>query len=122
MASRSLRWRGGSRPCRRGSATARQTRWGRWTGAAVPAEAGEPFAALARRLASVRTWIFHGEAAPVVPVEQSRRAAKAFEAAGAADVRYAELSGVGHNAWDPAYASPGFIDWLFAQRRAAKSR
>ncbi len=97
-------------------------RFGAGTATAVPAEDGEPFAALARRLASVPTWIFHGEADPVVPVEQSRRAAKAFEAAGAADVRYSELSGVGHNAWDPAYASPGFIDWLFAQRRAAKSR
>jgi len=97
-------------------------RFGAGTAAVVPAEDGEPFAALARRLASVPTWIFHGEADPVVPVEQSRRAAEALEAAGAADVRYSELPGVGHNAWDPAYASPGFADWLFAQRRTAKSR
>jgi predicted peptidase len=88
----------------------------------VPPADGDPFEALARRLASVPTWIFHGEADPAVPVEQSRRAAKAFEAAGAADVRYSELPGIGHNAWDPAYASPGFAEWLFAQRRGAKSR
>lgn len=88
---------------------------------AVPASDGEPFEALARRLASVPTWIFHGEADPVVPVEESRRAAAALEAAGG-NVRYSELPGVGHNAWDPAYASPGFTDWLFAQRRASKSR
>jgi len=88
----------------------------------VPAADGEPFEALARRLASVPTWIFHGEADPVVPVEQSRRAAAALEAAGAVDVRYSELPGIGHNAWDPAYASPGFTEWLFAQRRATKAR
>src|SRR5690606_21570099 len=57
----------------------------------APSADGEPFEALARRLASVPTWIFHGEADPVVPVEQSRRAAAALEAAGAVDVRYSEL-------------------------------
>lgn len=82
----------------------------------VPAEEGPPFETLARRLAGVPVWIFHGEVDPIVPVEQSRRAAEALEEAGA-DVRYTELLGVDHNAWDPAYGSPAFGDWLFAQRR-----
>lgn len=84
---------------------------------AVPAEAGEPFAALAKQLVRVPTWIFHGEADPVVPVAQSRQAMDAFRAAGG-NVRYTELLGVDHNAWDPAYSSKQFQEWLFAQRRA----
>jgi predicted esterase/predicted DNA-binding protein (MmcQ/YjbR family) len=84
--------------------------------AAVPAEDGDPFEALAERLAPVPVWIFHGEEDPAVPVEESRRAAAALEAAGG-NVRYTELPGVGHNAWDPAYGSASLAEWLFAQRR-----
>lgn len=84
--------------------------------AIVPADSGDAFAALARRLARVPTWIFHGEIDPVVPVGESRRAYEAFKAAGA-DVRYTEFLGGGHNVWDGVYASPQFQDWLFAQRR-----
>jgi len=32
-------------------------------------------------------------------------------------VRYTEYPGVGHNAWDRAYAEPGLLPWLLAQRR-----
>jgi predicted peptidase len=84
--------------------------------AVVPEADGEPFAALARRLAGVPVWIFHGDADPAVPVDQSRRAAAALEAAGA-DVTYTELPGVGHNSWDPAYRSEELSRWLFQQRR-----
>jgi predicted esterase/predicted DNA-binding protein (MmcQ/YjbR family) len=84
--------------------------------AVVPAEDGDPFEALAARLAPVPVWIFHGEDDPVVPVEESRRAAAALEAAGA-NARYTELPGVGHNSWDPAYGSAALAEWLFAQRR-----
>lgn len=84
--------------------------------AVVPEEDGPPFEALARRLRGVPVWAFHGEVDPVIPVEQSRRAAAALEEAGA-DVRYSELPGVGHDSWDAAYASPAFSAWLFGQRR-----
>lgn len=82
----------------------------------VPTEAGEPFQALARRLSAVPVWIVHGEVDPVVPVEQSRNAAAALEAAGA-NVHYTELLGVGHNSWDAAFASDELVSWLFTQRR-----
>jgi predicted peptidase len=87
-----------------------------WPGAVVPAEDGEPFTALARRLGKLPIWIFHGEVDAAVSVDESRRAAAALESAGA-DVRYTEFLGVNHNSWDPAYASPEFSAWLFAQRR-----
>ena len=87
-----------------------------WRGAVVPAEDGEPFAALTRRLGKLPVWIFHGEVDAAVSVEESRKAAAALESAGA-DVRYTEFLGVNHNSWDPAFASPEFSAWLFAQRR-----
>lgn len=82
----------------------------------VPSEGGLPFDSLARRLRRTPTWIVHGETDDVVPVEQSRRAAAAFRAAGA-PIRYLELPGTGHDAWDAAYGSPTIIEWLLSQRR-----
>jgi predicted peptidase len=83
----------------------------------VPADSGEVFAALARQLRQVPTWIFHGEIDQAVPVDESRKAFAALQAAGA-PVQYTELPGTGHNSWDPAYSSPKFWAWLVAQRRA----
>ncbi|MGD1950345.1 MAG: hypothetical protein ACFB14_11960 [Leptolyngbyaceae cyanobacterium] len=34
-----------------------------------------------------------------------------------ADVRYSELEGVGHNAWDPAYSDETLSIWLFEQQK-----
>ena len=82
----------------------------------IPPDSGDAFVALARRIGKLPTWIFHGEADPVVPVAGSRKAFDAIKAAGG-DVRYTELLGVDHNAWDPAYGSQQFREWLFAQRR-----
>jgi predicted peptidase len=78
----------------------------------------DAFAAIAKRIARLPVWIFHGDADPTVPVEDSRRMAAALKAAGA-NVRYTELPGVGHNAWDPAYERADLIAWLFQQRRTS---
>lgn len=82
----------------------------------VPVNSGPALPALARRLQRVPIWIFHGEVDPVVPVAGSRDPAAALKAVNP-DVRYTELLGVDHNAWDAAYASDEFVRWLFAQRR-----
>jgi predicted peptidase len=82
---------------------------------AVP-DSGPPFPTLARRVAKLPIWIFHGEVDQAVPVDQSRQAAEAIRAAGG-DVKYTEFLGMDHNVWDATYASPQFISWLFAQRR-----
>lgn len=85
----------------------------------VQSVAGEPdpFAATARRLRAVPTWIFHGARDDVVPPGQSRRMAAALQAAGAVDARYTEFAEANHNSWDPAYATDALWPWLFAQRR-----
>jgi predicted peptidase len=85
--------------------------------AAVAGEA-DPYAAAARRLKDMPTWIFHGARDDVVPPEYSRRMHAALQAAGAKDVRYTEFPNAQHNSWDPAYLeTPALWSWLFAQRR-----
>lgn len=93
-----------------------QTRPGLRGAPAVPSEASGPFSVLAKRIARVPTWIFHGEMDPVVPVTESRQAHEALKTEGA-NVRYTEFLGVDHFSWDQTYGSRQFQEWLFAQRR-----
>lgn len=70
----------------------------------------------ARRIGKTPVWIFHGDADPAVPVEESRKMVEALRALNA-NVRYSEYPGVEHNSWDKAYAEPEFIPWLLQQQR-----
>jgi predicted peptidase len=74
----------------------------------------DPFAEIARRIGATPVWIFHGDADPLVPVEQSRHMAEALKAAGA-DYKYTEYPGVDHNSWDKAYAEPELVPWLLSK-------
>lgn len=85
--------------------------------AIAPVHSADPYAAIAKKIAHIPIWIFHGDIDPTVPVSESRRMASALKAAGA-KVHYTELRGVGHNAWDPAYESAELFAWLFRQRRS----
>lgn len=64
----------------------------------------------------VKFRIFHGDADDVVPVEGSRAAYRALKAA-RADVEYIEFPGCNHGSWNPAFNYPGFIEWLFKQKK-----
>ncbi|MDZ7267473.1 MAG: prolyl oligopeptidase family serine peptidase [candidate division KSB1 bacterium] len=81
----------------------------------IPAD--RPYETIARKIGKTPVWIFHGEADPVIPVAESRAMTAALQALGGR-VRYTEYPGVGHNAWDQAYADTAFWSWLFAQTRA----
>jgi predicted peptidase len=78
------------------------------------AKIADPFVALVRRIGKTPVWIFHGDADAAIPVEQSRQMAAALKAAGV-DVKYSEYPGVGHDAWDKAYAEADLVPWLLAQ-------
>ena len=78
--------------------------------------ASDPYAFTAHALRRLPIWIFHGADDPVIPVTESRQMADALRNH-AADVRYTEFPGVGHNAWDSAYGQAELWTWLFAQRR-----
>ena len=79
-------------------------------------QAADPYAATAARVKDIPAWLFHGANDPTVPVTESRQLAAALQKAGAKP-RYSEYAGVGHNAWDRAFADPELAQWLLAQRR-----
>lgn len=79
-------------------------------------QAADPFAATAARVKDIPAWLFHGADDPTVPVSESRQITAALRKAGASP-RYSEYEGVGHNAWDRAFADPELAQWLLAQRR-----
>ncbi len=79
-------------------------------------EGVDPYAFVARSLRVIPIWLFHGADDPVIPVNEARRLDDELKKAGA-NVRYTEVSGVGHNAWDRAYGETELWTWLFAQHR-----
>ncbi len=66
----------------------------------------------------VPIWAFHGTLDPVVPVERSRGAIRALQAAGGSPL-YTEYPEVEHDSWTAAFAEPTLLPWLFTQRLAA---
>ncbi len=76
----------------------------------------DPFTSVAKRVAHIPTWIFHGDHDDVVPIQESRGMAAALKKLNA-DVLYTELEGANHNAWDPAYDRADLFDWMFMQQR-----
>lgn len=84
-------------------------------------QAADPYAFTAHAIRSLPIWICHGDVDPVIPVSESRRMVEQLRREGA-DVRYNEYAGVGHNAWDRAYADPELWQWLLMQRRAGSAR
>ena len=70
----------------------------------------------AERIAHLPVWAFHGALDTAVPLAGDQEMVNAVRAAGG-NVRFTVYPGVGHNAWDPAYADPALYAWLLAQRR-----
>ena len=79
------------------------------------AYAADPYAALAGEIGPTPVWAFHGAADGVVPASESRNMTAALRRAGG-NVRYTEYAGVGHEAWDAAYADANLMHWMLAQR------
>ena len=61
--------------------------------ALAPTDAGDPYAFIAKKIATIPVWIFHGDADKTVSVEESRKMAAALKAIGA-NVQYTEFPGV----------------------------
>ena len=71
---------------------------------------------LAPKIVDVPVWVFHGEDDTAVPVRFSRDMVSAIKDAGG-DPKYTEFAGTGHNIWGEVSATPGLMDWMFAQKR-----
>jgi lysophospholipase L1-like esterase/predicted esterase len=91
-----------------------------WFAAVAPVCGGSDEREVAR-LAGLPLSIWHGDADSAVPVARSRAMVSALRALGEAP-EYNELPGVGHDAWNHAYADGGCLPWLFAQRRDPAQR
>ena len=61
--------------------------------------------------------VFHGTEDPVIPFSESRDMVEALQALGY-NAELTPYEGVGHNAWDRAYNTPGLFEWIAAQSRA----
>jgi len=83
--------------------------------AAVPI-CGGAHPATAKAISNVKWWVFHGGKDDIVPVVNSERIVAALKQTGAA-VRFTLYPNANHNSWDPAFAEPGLLHWLFAQRK-----
>lgn len=82
---------------------------------------GDPYLAVAQKVARTPVWVFHGDEDRAVPVSESRKMVEALKSIGG-NVRYSEYAGVPHNSWDRAYGEPEFFKWLLAQRRASHGK
>lgn len=69
-----------------------------------------------QRYKKIPLWIFHGEKDSVVPVEYSISIANQLKILGrpAKLTLYPEAN---HNSWDPAFAEPGLLPWLFSNHK-----
>ena len=65
-------------------------------------------------LASLPTWVFHGDADTVVPLSESLQLIDEIEQRGGTP-RLTVYPGVGHNSWDPAYEDDELLAWLLDQ-------
>ena len=75
---------------------------------------------LAKRIAHLPVWVFHGAEDEIVPLEQSERMVDALRAAGA-EPQFTVYEDVGHDSWTETYANPELYEWLLAQRRQKPS-
>lgn len=61
-------------------------------------------------------WIFHGAKDNVVLPEYSEKMVSALKKV-KAYVKFTLYPEANHNSWDPAFAEPGLLSWLFAQHK-----
>jgi predicted peptidase len=67
-------------------------------------------------LIDVPFWIFHGVKDDVIHPRFSIEMCKAIQRAGG-KARITLFPEANHNSWDPAFADPEFLSWMFSQKR-----
>lgn len=84
--------------------------------AAVASICGAADVAALDRLKGMPLFLVHGAKDKVVPAIRSRGIVDGLKARGV-DVPYIEYPEVGHDSWDPGYAEPTLVSWMFQQAR-----
>lgn len=83
--------------------------------AAIPICGGGP-PAMADRMVDVPIWGFHGIKDNVVHHRYTRRMITAVQKAGG-KAKVTLYPDANHNSWDPAFAEPKFLQWLFSKSK-----
>lgn len=72
--------------------------------------------AMAKSMKKTDWWVFHGAKDNVVLPENSTVMVEALKKAGA-NVKYTLYPDANHNSWDPAFAEPELLSWLFSKKK-----
>lgn len=70
-----------------------------------------------KKYRKVPLWVFHGAKDDVVDPSLSDRVVKELKRLGAKDVRHTIYPNANHNSWDPAFAEPELLPWLFSHEK-----
>lgn len=84
--------------------------------AAVPICGGDNPGSAKKYAKKVPLWIFHGEKDDVVLPKYSKQMVDELKDRGGS-VKYTRYPDANHNSWDPAFAEPELLSWLFAQKK-----
>lgn len=71
---------------------------------------------IARRLAKVPVWVFHGAKDPIVPLKRSEDMVDALKKINDR-VKFTVYPDAQHDSWTVTYENPEFYEWLLAQKR-----
>lgn len=70
-----------------------------------------------KKYRKIPLWVFHGAKDDVVDPSLSDRVVKELKRLGAKDVRQTIYPNANHNSWDPAFAEPELVPWLFSHEK-----
>lgn len=84
--------------------------------AAIAICGGDNVANVRKYAKKVNLWIFHGEKDDVVDPVFSKNIVDALQKQDA-NPCFTLFPNANHNSWDPAFAEPNFLQWLFSQRK-----
>lgn len=69
-----------------------------------------------KKYKNVPLWIFHGGKDTTVPLSKSEAVVNELKRLNR-PVKFTVYPEAGHNSWDPAFAEPEFLSWIFSQKR-----
>ncbi|AGA78737.1 prolyl oligopeptidase family serine peptidase [Echinicola vietnamensis] len=91
-------------------------RWPKKYAAAIAICGGGNLSLVPKYAHHTSLWITHGGLDDIVPPELSKRVFDKLKAEGA-DVKYNLYPEANHNAWDPTFAEPDLLPWLFSKHK-----
>jgi predicted peptidase len=84
--------------------------------AAIAPICGGGHGSFAANLKNIPTWVFHGDADEIVPIQESQRMVNAVKRAGG-KAKFTIYKGVGHDSWTQTYDNPKFYEWLLSHSK-----